>query len=468
MVGSLLTLQERRVRGSRLVTANKRGKRRTREQGGVASGASSMDEMDLLDRAQAVLGGLDGLGTGRADASLDGVQAGVRGPASTSVDAASTETRDSLLEGALPASGASVAAEGPLASAELERAQMDQANVVFGSKVRMMTKVVLAAAVVAAFFISFALGKFALSPAEVVQGTWTHFFGVVDSLELDRVDRVLFNIRFPRILVVMLVGAALSIAGASYQGMFRNPLTSPDLLGASAGASLGACLALLLDLPNIYIQLFAFTGGMVAVGLAVALNKVVDYDPTLGLVLAGILVSTLFQSGTSLIKFMADADDKLPAITFWLMGSFADIDQHDLAMIVLPMLIGFTLLVSQSWKLNVLSFGDEEARAMGVNTGRTRLVVIFAATLVTSVSVSVAGIVGWIGLVIPHLARAVVGPNYRVLLPTSMFIGAVYLLVVDNIARLASTVEIPIGILTAILGVPFFVFIFRRNMRGWR
>lgn len=249
--------------------------------------------------------------------------------------------------------------------------------------------------------------------------------------------------------------------------MFKNPLTSPDLLGASTGASFGACLALLLSLSGEYVQLFAFIGGMVAVGLAVWLNKMVDYDPTLGLVLAGILVSTLFQSGMSLIKLVADADDKLPSITFWLMGSFASINWADFLMCLLPMVFGFVLLVSQSWKLNVLSFGDEEARSMGVNTRLTRLVVIFASTLVTSISVAVAGVVGWIGLVIPHLARAIVGPNYKVLLPTSMFVGAAYLLIVDNMARLLASVEIPIGILTAILGVPFFIIIFRRNMKGW-
>ena len=342
------------------------------------------------------------------------------------------------------------------------------ADTTFGSKVPFWVKIAIAIVVVVAFFVSFALGHYALNPVEVVGGVYNHFFGVIDSLDAQKADNVLFRIRFPRILVVMLVGAALSVAGASYQGMFRNPLTSPDLLGASAGASLGACLALLLNMPGEMVQLFAFCGGMAAVGLAVAFNRVVDYDPTLGLVLAGILVSTLFQSGTSLIKFMADANDKLPTITFWLMGSFAAIDTQDLFMCLLPMAIGFAILISQSWKLNVLSFGDEEARAMGVNTKRVRLLVIFAATLITSTSVSVAGIVGWIGLVIPHLARAIVGPNYKVLLPTAMFIGATYLLLVDDIARLVSTVEIPIGILTAILGVPFFVIIFRHNMKGWR
>jgi iron complex transport system permease protein len=342
------------------------------------------------------------------------------------------------------------------------------ANTTFGPKIKPLTITIIIIVLIAAFFVSFNLGKYALNPIEVVQGTIRHIQGAITSLEEQKIDSVLFNIRGPRILVVMLVGAALAVAGASYQGMFRNPLTSPDLLGSSAGASLGACLALLLNLSNGYVQLFAFIGGMLAVGMAVALNNLVDYDPTLGLVLAGILVSTLFQSGTSLIKFVADADDKLPAITFWLMGSFADTNQDDLLICLLPMAIGFVILLLCSWRLNVLSFGDEEARAMGVNTKITRLLVIFASTLITSVSVSVAGIVGWIGLVIPHLARALVGPNYKALLPTSMLVGAVYLLLVDDIARLAGTVEIPIGILTAILGVPFFVIIFKHNMKGWR
>ena len=347
-----------------------------------------------------------------------------------------------------------------------DAAVREAADRTFGSKVSFKVKLLILLAVVAAFFFSFMMGKYAMTPVEVCQTFWAHFF---DPANVDpKMDRVLFRIRLPRVGVVMLVGAALAVAGASYQGMFKNPLTSPDLLGASAGASLGACLALLWGLAGEYVQLFAFLGGMLAVGMAVWLNRQVDYDPTLGLVLAGILVSTLFQSGMSMVKFLADADDKLPTITFWLMGSFANVNAGDFLVSLLPMLIGFVILMSQSWKLNVLSFGDEEARAMGVKTRSTRLLVIFASTLITSASVAVAGIVGWIGLVIPHLARAIVGPNYKVLLPCSMVVGAVYLLLVDNIARLAMTVEVPIGILTAILGVPFFVAIFKHNMKGWR
>lgn len=402
-------------------------------------------------------------------------QADATGAAMADGPAAQPSVRDGATNATLAAAEAAAREErlvGKLLGSIDARADADDAAVreaadkTFGSKVSLKVKLLILLAVVAAFFFSFMMGKYAMTPVEVCQTFWAHLF---DPANVDpKMDRVLFRIRLPRVGVVMLVGAALAVAGASYQGMFKNPLTSPDLLGASAGASLGACLALLWGLAGEYVQLFAFLGGMLAVGMAVWLNRQVDYDPTLGLVLAGILVSTLFQSGMSMVKFLADADDKLPTITFWLMGSFANVNASDFLVSLLPMLIGFVILMSQSWKLNVLSFGDEEARAMGVKTGSTRLLVIFASTLITSASVAVAGIVGWIGLVIPHLARAIVGPNYKVLLPCSMVVGAVYLLLVDNIARLAMTVEVPIGILTAILGVPFFVVIFKHNMKGWR
>jgi len=342
-----------------------------------------------------------------------------------------------------------------------------EANKIFGSKIPFWIKLAIVITLLLIFFVSFALGKYPISPSDLVATIWNHFFNP-SAITQPQLETVIFNIRLPRVLCVLLVGAALAVAGASYQGMFKNPLVSPDILGASAGASLGACVALLLNQGSIMVQVCAFIGGITAVGMAVWLNKMVRYDPILGLVLGGILVSTLFQSGLSLVKFMADANDKLPTITFWLMGSFSSIDQRDLALCILPMLIGFSLLLTQRAKLNALSFGEEEARSLGVNTGRTRFLVIIASTLLSSSAVAIAGIVGWIGLVIPHLSRAIVGPNYRVLLPTSMAVGAGYLLIVDDFARLLTTLEIPIGILTAILGVPFFVVIFRHNMRGWK
>lgn len=365
-------------------------------------------------------------------------------------------------------------------SDECEKSEASASAELLDRKVEPWIKIAIGIALLGIVLVSFALGRYPISPVELISTLGglannaladfaAHFGVAIPHVEVNQqMATALMNIRLPRILVVMLVGATLAVAGASYQGMFKNPLVSPDILGASAGASFGACLALLFDMSNSMVQLFAFIGAMVAVGGAVWMNKMVNkYDALLGLVLGGMLVTTLFQSFTSLVKFMADANDKLPAITFWLMGSFSRINQADLAVIVAPMLAGFVLLMLERWKLNVLSFGEEEARSLGVNTGRVRLIVIFASTLIVACSVAVAGIVGWVGLVIPHLARSIVGPNYKVLLPTSMFIGAGYLLIVDDLCRLMASTEIPIGILTAIIGVPFFIFIFRHNIKGW-
>jgi iron complex transport system permease protein len=325
--------------------------------------------------------------------------------------------------------------------------------------------ILLAVALVCVMLVSFLLGSYFAWPSQVLTDVMEHFGG--GALSDPKLDIALFHIRIPRIIIVVLVGMALSVAGASYQGMFKNPLVSPDILGASAGASFGACLALLLNLGNVFIQAFAFVGGMVAVGLVMLINRVVRGDALLGLILGGILVGTLFSSGTSIIKLVADADDKLPAITFWLMGSFAGAEQGDVLPLLIPMGIGFVLVLWQSWNLNVMSFGEDEARSLGLNTGLTRTLVIVGATLLTASSIAVAGIIGWIGLVVPHLTRSLVGPNYTVLLPTTMLTGAIFLLVVDNFARLIYSVEIPIGLLTSIVGVPFFIVIYRKNLRGW-
>ncbi|MDR2163671.1 MAG: iron ABC transporter permease [Clostridiales Family XIII bacterium] len=323
----------------------------------------------------------------------------------------------------------------------------------------------LAVALVCTMALSFLLGSYFAWPSQVMNDVMEHFGG--GTLSDPKLDAALFNIRIPRIITVVLVGMALSVAGASYQGMFKNPLVSPDILGASAGASFGACLALLMNLGNAFIQLFAFVFGLIAVGLVMLINRAVRGDALLGLILGGILVGTLFSSGTSIIKLVADADDKLPAITFWLMGSFAGAQSDDVPLLLIPMAIGFALVLWQSWNLNVMSFGEDEARSLGLNTSLTRALVILGATLLTASSIAVAGVIGWIGLVVPHLTRAIVGPNYTILLPTTMLTGAIFLLIVDNFARLVYSVEIPIGLLTSILGVPFFIFIYRRNLRGW-
>lgn len=325
----------------------------------------------------------------------------------------------------------------------------------------------LIAVPVVMFFISFSMGRYALTPQELISTVYWHFKD--PSMIADpNMETVVFNLRLPRVIAVMLTGAGLSTAGAAYQGMFKNPLVSPDILGAAAGAGLGASLGFFFMRSMAEIQLFAFVGGIAAVFIAVNINRKVFYDPLLGLVLGGMMVSTVFQSGISLIKFLADADDLLPSITFWLMGSFASINKNDLKILLPLILLSCLVLFMMGRRLNVMSFGEEEARTMGVNPVSTRIIVITAATVVTATSVSVCGMIGWIGLVIPHLCRSFAGPDFRVLLPVTAITGSAFLLLVDTVVRCAWSVELPIGVLTSLIGVPVFFVIFRRNSGGWK
>lgn len=322
----------------------------------------------------------------------------------------------------------------------------------------------MTAAPIILFFVSFAVGRYPLEAEELIAAVFYRIFDpsrIVDG----RMATVLFNIRLPRVLAVMLVGAGLSVSGAAYQGLFRNPIVSPDILGASAGAGFSAALGLLLGLGLGTIQFFALTGGIAAVLFTLLVNKTLSRDPLLGLVLGGIMVSTLCSAFTSCAKLIADSDGRLPAITFWLMGGFHAMTRSKFLSILAPITLSLGVLYAMSWRLNVLSFGEDEARSLGVEPGRVRLAVILAATLITASSVSVAGMVGWVGLVIPHLGRALVGADFRALIPASALLGASYLLIVDDIVRNAASVEIPIGILTAILGVPFFLAIYRASAR---
>ncbi len=312
----------------------------------------------------------------------------------------------------------------------------------------------------AAFLYSFAIGRFPMSVPDLLHTLYYHFADPT-RIANPNMETTLFNIRLPRVLAAMLVGGGLSIAGAAYQGMFKNPMVSPDILGASAGAAFGACVAMMLNMPAVYIQLMGFGGGILAVFIAAAATRRFSRDTVLGLVLGGMMVSTLFQSGTSAIKLLADDDNKLPQITFWLMGSFNTMNRARLFSILIPIGVGFMILFFMRWQLNVLSFGEEEARSLGIKTRRVQSLVIVASTLITASCVSVCGMVGWVGLVIPHVARALAGPNFKRLIPICAILGSTFLLLVDNIARTAFTVELPIGILTSVIGVPFFFFIFR-------
>lgn len=325
---------------------------------------------------------------------------------------------------------------------------------------RLSALAVLSLILAAGALAALSIGPFGLSLTEVLAALSGRAGGTAEV--------VIWNIRLPRVLAAMLVGAALAAAGASYQVLFRNPLVSPDILGVSSGAALGAVCGIFLSLPVIAIQGFAFLGGMGAVVLVIFVAQAVPrVDQTLVLVLTGVVMGALAGAATSLLKVMADPYDQLPAITFWLLGSLASITRADLGPVLPAVITGLVPLVLLRWRINLLSLGDDEARALGVDAPRLRLVVIAAATLITASVVAVAGIVGWVGLVIPHIARMIVGPGFAAVLPVSAILGAGYLLLVDTLCRTLSTIEIPLGILTAVLGAPFFLYLLARGRRGW-
>jgi iron complex transport system permease protein len=320
----------------------------------------------------------------------------------------------------------------------------------------------LALAVVAAF-----VGPYPLSPADVLRATLNRISGEVPPTG-STLDTVLFFVRLPRIGAAMLVGGALAAAGAAYQGLFRNPLVSPDILGVSGGAGLGAVLGIFLSLPVVGIQFLAFLAGLATVGLVLLIAATVrGREPVLVLVLAGVVLGALAGSAIALLKVLADPYDQLPAITFWLLGSLATIKLEDLSATVPVAALGLVPLALLRWRINVLSLGDEEAQALGLNAARLRVVVIAAATLMTASVVAIAGIIGWVGLIMPHMARMIVGPNFDRLLPAAMILGAGYLLLVDTLARTIAAVETPIGILTAFVGAPVFLWLLARGRTGW-
>lgn len=306
-----------------------------------------------------------------------------------------------------------------------------------------------------------AIGPFALSPGRVLA-----------TLAGDRSDpqavTVLWNIRLPRVIAAALVGAALAAAGAAYQTTFRNPLVSPDILGVSAGAGFGAVLGLLLGLPVMVIQLMGFGTGLLTVALVLGLTLALrGTGQVLVMVLCGIAIGALAGAGISLVKLMADPERQLPAITFWLMGSLAGVKRPDLAAALPALLVGAAPLLALRWRIGLLAMGDDEARAMGIDATRLRLVVVGCATLMTAAAVALAGVIGWVGLMVPHMARLVTGPRFDRLLPAAILIGAGFMVLVDTAARTVATLEVPLGILTAVLGAPVFVWLLARGARPW-
>jgi iron complex transport system permease protein len=316
--------------------------------------------------------------------------------------------------------------------------------------------------------VAFSVGRYPVAAGDLLTLLWAKLTGGAHGLDA-AAETVVWKIRGPRVVAAVLIGAALAAAGAAYQNMFRNPLVSPDILGVSAGAAVGAVLGIFLSLNVILIQSLAFAFGLGAVALVyVVSNAVRGHDPLLVLVLAGVVVGSLLGACVALMKYLADPYNQLPAITFWLLGSLASASPADVWSTLPLLLIGLAPMWLLRWRINLLSLDDEEARALGVETGRIRIIVIAAATLMTSAAVAISGVIGWIGLVIPHFARMLVGPDFSRLLPTAILLGAGFLLAVDTLARTVARIEIPLGVLTAFVGTPLFLWQLATARRGWQ
>ena len=323
-------------------------------------------------------------------------------------------------------------------------------------------------AVVAIFLLSICIGRFPLSPTQVVEALLQRLTGNDFGMGTDAVAIVVDN-RLPRALMGALVGAALAASGCAFQGLFQNPLVSQGILGVSSGASFGAALSILLFSSTLFTPAFAFVFALAAVWLSFMVARMCGEVTSLMLVLGGTVISAIFTALLSFIKYVADPYNQLASIVFWNMGSLATLESAVLPYGTLAMVAGMVLLVATGWALNVLSMGDREAASMGLPVSRARIAVIAGATLATAGAVSIAGTIGWIGLIIPHVARFLIGSDNRKLVPFSMLLGAAFLMLVDILCRTLTGAEIPLGILTSLIGGPFFIYLLRRfKGRGWR
>jgi iron complex transport system permease protein len=315
--------------------------------------------------------------------------------------------------------------------------------------------------------VAFTVGRYPVSLAELADVLLSRLTGRAGSAS-PAVENVVLLVRGPRVVAAVLVGAALAVAGTAFQGLFRNPLVSPDILGASSGAALGAVIGIFFSLGVIGIESLAFAGGLIAVAAVYVIGSLLQSrDPILVLVLTGVVIGALLGAGVGLVKYLADPYNQLPAMTFWLLGSLAATTVADLLPLIGPVAVGTIVLLALRWRLNVMSLPEDEARALGLATGPLRIAIVSAATLVTSASVATSGIIGWVGLVVPHLARALVGPDFPRLIPTAALLGGGYLLFIDTLARTAAPIEIPLGILTAVIGTPFFIWLLAGMQRDW-
>lgn len=303
--------------------------------------------------------------------------------------------------------------------------------------------------------LSFWVGYYPLTPSQVAKAFLSRFGYEGDILP--QAVTIFWNIRLPRILSAAFIGASLSVAGSTYQGMFRNPLVSPDILGVSSGASLGAAFAILNGSADWMIQLCAFAGGVLAVAFSYLISRKSAHSQTLSLVLTGSMVMALCNAGVTMIKYVSDPNDVLQQITFWLMGSLTKTNMEAFRWSAVPMVAGLVIILVLRWRINLLTLDEEEAKSLGINVKWYRIIFIAASTLLSASAVCLGGLIGWVGLMIPHMARSLTGVDYGKLIPASAMLGAGYLVLMDDIARSVLSMELPLGVVTSIMGAPFFV-----------
>lgn len=314
------------------------------------------------------------------------------------------------------------------------------------------------------FLFSFFLGKYPIELKDFFRVILSRFI-VLEPNWNPQIETILFNIRFPRILMAAIIGAGISVAGATYQALFQNPMVSQDVLGASQGSAFGAAIGLFLSVRYEAVIASSFLFGLIAVAFVLMINKFIGTRTLLNMILIGMMTGSLFSSGVSFLKLVGDPTNTLPAITYWLMGSLSSIKMQDVYFAAPFILIGLVPIFLLRWRLNVISLGEEEASSIGVHVGRLRFVMIIAATLITAAAVSVSGLISWVGLVVPHFARIIIGNDYRYSIPATALLGGSFLVVVDNFSRMLTTSEIPIGILTSFIGAPIFILLIAQNNR---
>lgn len=313
--------------------------------------------------------------------------------------------------------------------------------------------------------VSICLGRYFVKFGDVIQILLSRVIDMEPTWETVE-QSVVMNLRLPRILGAALVGSALALSGATYQGIFKNPLVSPDLLGVSAGACVGAALGILMHVGSFWIQVFAFVGGLAAVGLTTGIPRLMRRTSAITLVLAGVIIGGFMNSLIGLMKYLADPETELAEMTYWQLGSLADMTYQDLYSVGPVIILSSAVLLAMRWRINILSMGENEARTLGMNIRRERGIAILCATMMTASAVCISGTIGWIGLVIPHLARMLAGSDNRRVLPVSCVISAIFLVIIDTIARTLTGAELPLGILTGFVGAPFFTWIMIKERGG--